>query len=54
MVTVERMTEWEDGLDWTEVGPKFLAALEDIDCILHICARGTRLNGRRERRSDRA
>ena len=29
-----RQTEWEKSLNWPEVGPKLIAALEDIDWAL--------------------
>ena len=29
-----QQTEWEQSLNWPEVGPKLIAALEDIDWAL--------------------
>ena len=30
----QKQTEWEQSLDWPVVGPKLIAALEDIDWAL--------------------
>lgn len=37
----QRQTEWENGLNWAVIGPKLIAALEDIDYALHCAARPT-------------
>lgn len=34
-----KQTEWEDSLDWKVVGPKLIAALEDIDFALNCSER---------------
>lgn len=35
----QRQIEWEKSLNWTVIGPKLIAALEDIDFALHCAAR---------------
>ena len=35
MAADKRQTEWEKSLDWPTVGPKLIAALEDISWALH-------------------
>jgi hypothetical protein len=37
----QRQAEWESSLNWPEVGPKLIAALEDIDSALHTARRPT-------------
>jgi hypothetical protein len=37
----QRQTEWESSLNWPEIGPKLIAALEDIDWALHSAIRPT-------------
>jgi len=33
--TNKQQAEWLNSLDWLDVGPKLVAALEDIDWALH-------------------
>jgi hypothetical protein len=37
-----QQTEWENSLDWKAIGPKMLAALEDIDFALSCAERPSR------------
>ena len=34
-----RQIEWEKSLNWAVIGPKLIAALEDIDYALHSASR---------------
>jgi hypothetical protein len=37
----QRQIEWEKRVNWAVIGPKLIAALEDIDFALHCAGRPT-------------